>query len=269
MHSILVVVDFNETSKNCALYALELAKKVSCKSVILYHRFQVLNVANPMAGFDQVSSEPYAKNSIEAFEAFKNSLGNIPTDINLKMYHGATELIESIEQMIEAVDADLVVMGIEHHNNWLKEKFAHEDGIDVAKVVKVPVILVPESYKFSKLEQIIFLSDFDKVDAKTPVESITHFLQTVNVNTLEIAHIDKHHNAQQQQVLEKLFGTIQVKFTLINDDFNNGLVGFINNKNVDLIMALAVETNMWHAMFNSHTKHLANITNVPLLLTHK
>jgi hypothetical protein len=270
MNTLLVVVDFNETSKNCALYALQLAKYLQCSNVVLYHRFQVLNVANPLAGFDQISAEPYANDSVDAFEVFKQSLGNIPEGIHIKMYHGATELIDSIEQMIDTVGADLVLMGIENHGSWFKEKFGHEDGLDVAKVVKVPVILVPPTYSFINLDKVIFLTDLQKVDQYTPVQSITHFLAAAQIQTLNIVHIDFTHNAQQQTLLESLFNNkVAVKFHLINDEFNHAIDNFKNEQGVDIVIALAQETSMWQSLFNNHTKHLASHTQIPLLLTHK
>ena len=189
MKTILIPTDFSETSRNASLYAIKMASEIKIPKVVFYHYYETHLIYSPTGELDEISSiEPGRIKSIEGLTAFVDSLGKIPKDVEVEMYHGASSVNEGVQEVVNITQADLVILGIKS-GSILKDALFDWNTLSVIKLIKIPVLVVPSTATFKKYEKITFLSDFKNVE-NTPVHEINTLFEHGEVD-FSILHLQK------------------------------------------------------------------------------
>ncbi len=278
MKTILVPTDFSATAKNATDYAIELAKQIQAQRIILYNTYQTgFNViADPMIpALGALDLEALKEGSIEALENFKNELkDSVPANISLETISEFALLTDGIIELTKAENINLIVMGITG-GGALQENLFGSNTINVAKNVKVPVLIIPQNAKFVKFDSVLLACDFHKVVESTPVSPIKQLLDATKAK-LFVLHIDNINKENAQDVkfeslmLDTLFEGYHPEFHFSDDpDFTESINEFVVEKQIDLIITIPKKHGLFDNIFKrSHTKMLAFHSHVPLMVIH-
>ncbi len=261
MNTVIVPIDFSDTSLNAARYAVKLLAGHQGVEMILYHMFSKPNEE---------------ENSIENIENLKNEL--LQTDsVNITAYtEMGGDFVDELEKLVRHREADLVVIGITGRSS-LAQIFIGSNALRMAENKFCPVMIIPPNCQFREVKNVLLTSDLKDVMGTTPSVPIKKVLKTfqpnlhvVNVNEdTYIALSEEHENEKEK--LRKMFEEFNPEFYFLRlFDVDEAINEFANDKNIDLIISIQKEHSRFYRFFkSSHTKALAYQSTIPVLIVHE
>jgi nucleotide-binding universal stress UspA family protein len=277
MQSILVPTDFSPTSKNAARYALELARQLGIKRIVLYHSYEIPVTVDPlMPGVQMLDIESLKTNSEKSIENFELQIKAFAGDVEIDSVNEYGALADGLDEVCAKANAALVVMGITG-GSVMEEKLVGSNTVSVAKHTKVPVIIVPAGASFNRIGAVMLAGDFDKADTTIPVQRIKKILDQLQAKLL-VFHLEKKEpvtipsavmaeDYAMHGALEELHPAY---FFAQHNNFADSVNDFVHEHGVDLIISVPKEHGFFAGLFSeSHTKILAFHSHVPVMVVHK
>jgi nucleotide-binding universal stress UspA family protein len=273
MKTILVPTDYSKTAMNAADYAIEIAKIMKAK-VILLHVFDV-----PVA----VTDMPVVITTFEDFEKIKKEqLKKYESDLIAK--HGKSVSVSSvlkpgfindeIKDVVKDKKVDLIVMGITGAGR-LPELLIGSNASRVIKNVDCPTITVHENIKFKPIKKIAFACDYDEIEESHAISRLIEFTQLFKAKLLLINIVDPSEKASYKKeltgaLLEHIFDKVNHTVSFRKDeDVIGGINNFVDHHSIDLLVMLPKKHTLFSRLFHeSNTKKMAFHTHVPLLTIH-
>ncbi len=261
MDTVIVPVDFSDTSLNAARYAAKLLVGHPGVEMILYHMYVKPNEE---------------ENSVENIENLKNELLQTDT-VNITTFtEMGGDFVEELEKLTRHRQADLVIMGITGRSS-LAQIFMGSNALKMAENKFCPVMIIPPNCQFREVKNVLLTSDLKDVMGTTPSVPIKQVLKTfqpklhvVNVNEdTYIALSEEHENEKEK--LKKMFEEFDPEFYFLRlFDVDEAINEFANDKNIDLIINIQKEHSRFYRFFkSSHTKALAYQSTIPVLVVHE
>jgi nucleotide-binding universal stress UspA family protein len=270
MKKILVPFDFTDVSRNSAAYAAGLGKFFDAK-LVLFHSFQ-LPVVTAEASFIQYPVDEMYKENLELLKKERSKLQragamDLPIDCVVKAGLPGSNIID--EAIVQ--HADLIVMGITGRNK-LGEVLVGSNAVYTARNSEVPVLIVPEEAKYSKIKKIAFACDFDHTEEGTLLEDIQHlrFIFDAELDVVNIYDETKEPSLEKAitglSVENNLSHTAHKTFFINSDDPAEGLEEYLDHHKPDLMVIVPRKHNIVEGLFKeSMTKHMAFHSHIPLL----
>ncbi|MEO6168076.1 MAG: universal stress protein [Chitinophagales bacterium] len=187
MITILIPTDYSKNATNAIRYALQLTKKIPCKFIFLHGEVIPLT-PTPEASLvaiemdTELSRKELERYALNLFSELKMKI--IPKQVSYMV----TQAFTTSHQILEAISkskTDLVIMGARGASNMKKILFGSTTA-DVIAGATVPVITVPESYRYAPLNFFLHASDLKNLRIEL---GLTLPLAMLFNATLEVAHI--------------------------------------------------------------------------------
>jgi len=275
MNSILVPIDFSETSENGLNYAVGLANYLSFK-IILLHVDSIPLVNNEFQDLSYVIS----KSKEENLELLKNKAKQLKKDDfligDVDYFAESGDLKSTIEVFISEKNVDFVVMGITGHDTMLGKFLLGSNAVSLSREISVPLFIIPKNYKYKKINSIAYASNYDIAN-----KTITGLIKIKNINSifgslLNVIHvipnshlIDEEESNLDTFVEKKLEQTNHKTFILTNDNVSKAILDFIENHNVDIVVLEQNDYSFFENLFHvSATKEVAFKSPIPILTFH-
>jgi len=261
MKTVLVPVDFSDTSINAAIYATKMLTGIYGVNMLLYHVYE---------------KAEHATAAEKDLKSLKDSLfdeGIVKTQ--LLCQHG-TDLIACLEKHVRENKTDLVIMGITGKNK-IEQTFIGSNTLKAISKNLCPVLIVPPNAKFSKLKHITLASDFIHAPSVTIADVIKrvladHFakLHIVNVNPAHHVSITEAYQKVRDQMNE-LFKGYEHEFYFIGlYDLQETLNMFVKDHSIDMIITMPKDHSWFNSLLGgSHTKKMGYQSTVPVLAIHQ
>jgi nucleotide-binding universal stress UspA family protein len=272
-NAILVSTDFSATAKNAAAYALEFAKQAGISKMVLYHNYRVINVSDPLQGYEQmVVEDSFIEESSEKLNTYREALLPLAGNVQLEVYHSASVLAEGIKQTAALTGADLIIMGITG-GGPLKEKLIGSNTLTVSKHLAIPVIIVPPGARFTPVNEVLLVCDYKHIKDTLPANTIRLLAETFRPRlfVLNVEHNNKAYapdTPYQAFTLEELLQPYEPEYHFEdNEDFAAGVNNFAAARHIDLIVTVPKKHSFFESLFKeSPTKKLAFHTTTPLMV---
>lgn len=258
MNTVIVPVDFSETSLNAARYASKLLVGHYGVEMILYHCYD---------------KESDAEQCNEELQALKDELmKDCPVKISTFAEY-AKDFVEELEKFVRHRLADLVVMGITGRSA-IGQVFIGSNTLKMVETKACPVMVIPEKAAFTELKNVMLASDFKNVQSATPSAPIKNFLDTfrpnfhiVNVNENHYVAISEEYE-KERQALAEMFKEYAPQFYFLRlFDVEEALQLFADEKNIDLIILIQKIATLRQRLFKTNiTKHLSYQATMPILI---
>lgn len=261
MDTVIVPVDFSETSLNAAKYAAQLLTGHYGVNMVLYHSY---------------SKKADAEKATESLEELKRDLMK---DHIVKMEVLAREeddFVDGLEKTARHRKADLVIMGITG-KSALAQVFFGSNTLKMAERKACPVLIVPQQALFSPLKHVMLTSDFKNTVESTPSEPIKDFLDVfkpqlhiVNVDEELYISLSEHHD-KEKQAMQKMFDDYNPEFYFMRlFDIDEAINLFAESRNIDLvIMVQRNQSFIKRMLMGSRTKTLSYHSKLPILVMHE
>lgn len=261
MTTVIVPVDFSDTSLHAARYAAQLLVGHYGVTMILYH------------GYSKTSEAAEAEASLEALKSDLMKLYIVKIET---LAHQEDDFVAGLERAARHRRADLVIMGITGKSS-LAQVFFGSNTLKMAETKACPVLIVPENAPFTPIRNVMLTSDFKNTLTSTPSEPIKDFLNVFNPQ-LHIVNVDKDHYISltenyetEKQELKKMFEAYRPEFYFMRlFDIDEALNMFAEKMDIDLIIAIQKNHSFIEKMLKeSRTKKLAYHSKVPILVMHE
>ena len=261
MKDIIIPVDFSETSLNAARYAAEMFSGKADAHVMLYNMFEHEK--------DSATASQY----LDSLKAELEEKGVMNIECIKEQGH---DLIDCLGRLAYQKTAELIVMGISEKEEW-RQIFTGSNTLKMAEQNVCPVMIIPNEAKYTGIKNIALTSDFNNVDATTPVLAIKTVLEIFNAN-LHIVNVDNEHYVSltekylsERAKMQMMFAEFNPEFYFIGmNDFYEAINQFSKDRDIDLIIIIPKNHTFINTLFSSsHTKKLAFNSPVPLLAAHE
>jgi len=259
MTTVIVPVDFSETSLNAARYAAAFLKGHDGVTLLLYHSY---------AKGDEAAA------ALQQLESLKSELGN---EVNIDILnHEESDFVDGLERAARHRRANLVIMGITG-KSAIQQALFGSNTLKMAETKACPVLIVPEGATFTQMKNVMLTSDYKDTLNTTPSVPIKEFLSVYHPK-LHVVNVDKEHYIsltekyeKEKQDLRSLLGEFDPEFYFMRMfDIDEALNMFADDFKIDLI--IAVQRNhsfMERLLKTSRTKQFAYHSKLPILVIHE
>ena len=275
MNTILVPIDFSETSENALNYATSLANYLTANLILLHvDTFPVYNNEYELVTYT-------IKDSIEtSLELLKEKALKIKKDKlligDITYYAEAGELETSISEFITKKSIDLIVMGITGQSTKIGQTLFGSNSIKISRESKIPVFIIPKNCSYKKIENIAYACEYDKdIKEQTGLIQVKNIIAMFNANLNVLHVVPNNHLINQSEaetdlyVEQKLENINHKTFILTENNVSKALLDFINTHQIDLIIIEQKKHTFFHKIFYpSSTKEVAFNSPIPVLTIH-
>jgi nucleotide-binding universal stress UspA family protein len=281
MKDILVPTDFSTTAKNAARYALQLAEQIGAPKVIFYNAYSAPIIVDPMVPAVQLLNEENLKkdsqDALDKFQLFVKAF--CPKDCVVETYCEYALLNNGLNEVCQKTNSELIVMGITG-GGLLTEKLIGSNTLSVAKHSDVPVIIVPANSRFTRIEEVMLLSDFDKADDKIPMNPVRRIIELTKAKFF-VFNVEKEVDEFGVTYPSNVLGESYAVHTLLQDlnpeyhftknqHYMQAIDDFVKEHHIDLIITIPQKHSFFEKLFSSsHTKMLAFHSHIPLMVMHR
>lgn len=264
MKTMLVPVDFTETSKNAVRYAAEWAKAYGYERIILLKTLTASIYNNPLPSTEYVSvnQESLDQEREEAKQGLNDICSGlrdrIGTGIKVSVAVSELALVRSIMQIIENEQPQLIVLGSDNIN-YNSESYVAGSIINIAKISPVRVLIVPSHYAYKTVEKALVPVDFDRVETLDKIQKHTasspNFhpkLLVLNVDPKE-RYLNRDDNfTRKENILHGYLQNFAHELAYTNhQNIIDGLVTFADNNDIELIIALPGKHSFLYSLTHS------------------
>ncbi|MBC7696361.1 MAG: universal stress protein [Burkholderiales bacterium] len=275
MKSILVPLDFSETSDNALQYAIHLAKYLSA-DIILFHVIStaVFTNENDVLAYSMHDSMETSK-EVLIEKAGKLKQEHVFEGI-IKTFVEAGDFKTVFYDYMATYSIDLVVMGITEHSTKIGQLVFGSNAVSVSRESNVPVFIVPKTCTYSKINNIAYASEYDvHVTEQTGLIQIKYIVSLFDAS-LSVLHVipDNHlinelESMTDFYVEQKLEMTNHKTYILSEKKVSVALLDFIKNHDIDIIVLEQKKHSFLHDLiYPSITKDVAFSSPIPILTIH-
>ena len=275
MKTILVPIDFSESSDNAAAYAVALAKEIQA-GILLFHAY---HIPIPTAEMQSMVFPPpeFEKGNQERMDLYRSSLQeHAPKGVRIEARTTPGLAAEEIGDVLKKEDIDLVVMGIS-----VSEKVEHALlGSVTTKVLRdsapKPLLIVPSTARFKGLKTIALSLDYEKSPGPAVLAKLKELLRLFQSKLL-VVHVGAFKTpegdpAPEPEIqLENQLGDIEHTVHFVNSlDVVESLDKFSQEHQADLLIMIPRHHSLLGRIFHSsHTRKMVFHTHVPILALHE
>lgn len=261
MTTVIVPVDFSETSLNAAHYAARFLAGLAGMKMVIYHSY---------------SKDAEGENTGPRLEALKEELiktGAVDIEI---LNHKQDDFVTGLERAVRHRGADLVIMGITGKAAIAQVLFG-SNTLKMAATKACPVLIIPEHASFTRMENVMLASNFKDTLNTTPSVPIKKFLSIYNPK-LHVVNVDKDHYIsltekyeKEKQDLKELLADYNPEFYFMRlFDTDEAIDLFAHDCQIDLIIAVQKDHSFMEKLFSNHrTKKMTYHSKLPILVLHQ
>jgi nucleotide-binding universal stress UspA family protein len=263
MNKILVPVDFSDISMNALFYAIKLFESSNFE-ITLLHTYDMSSNAFSVKSMDRILADD-AKQQMETLldKVYKEEPGIV---LKTKILKG--DAIPAISKLGNSGAYDFIVMGTKGASG-LKEVFLGSVAGGVISKTKAPVLVVPGSYTFKTLNEIVFAVSGIVLSNKTVVEPLRK-LAKLHQCKIKVLHIDEGKMHDFEEVLKTIEDlNPSVTFAFGSGKINQRLNEFLIKNDAGLQCLIRGKKNIFSRIFDdSVTLKQTFNSPVPLLIIH-
>jgi nucleotide-binding universal stress UspA family protein len=260
MMTVIVPLDFSETSFNAAHYAAAMYKGRTDVQVILYHYHA--------SGEDTITSENYLK-------SLKEELAADCANIDYFQESG-DHFIDSLAAYAHVKGAYMVVMGLTGKTP-LAQRFSGTNTLRMAEKEICPVLIIPPDAKYKGIANVLIVSEMKFVEENPVLLAVKRVLQDFKP-ALHVLNVDSHHYISlttafkdERDKMNELLAEFNPEFYFMRlFDFHESVNLFVEDKAIDMIIIGPKHHNFFERLFKTqHTKTLVYQSKVPVLAVHE
>ncbi|MEO8174118.1 MAG: universal stress protein [Sediminibacterium sp.] len=270
MKTFLVLTDFSEAAYYAASYACVLAKQTGVSRLVLYHSYKAIITPGESIVYTGDEKELHSLADKAMQELTASLADQVPQGCDLR-YITNTYSLEEIDSVIDAENADMIVMGTTGKGK-LEEMVAGSHAITVCEISNVPVVLVPQGLRMVAPANIVFACDLKETE-RLPKEKITDLLDALQL-PLSILHVQKEDSdisadeSGERMEVTSWLGSYHPEYCdFENEDTATGILEFAEELSGPIILLIAKKHGFPSGLFHrSVAKQLAFHSTVPLVV---
>jgi nucleotide-binding universal stress UspA family protein len=271
MKKIAIPFDFSQVSVNALNYALSLFKNDSISIIHVSEGMfskDVSLVAEPI-----LTHEKALNNEITRMVINELGLKSFPSNVRIVILDG--EIVHAINKYVRSEYFDFVLLGTRDRYDLL-DRWIGTISLGLAKILDLPVYLIPRYSNFTGFKKVLVASDFHLKEEKI-IGSISKWNEEHHAY-IKFMHIQQNEQddfgEESDKIVNKLFEKEEPKYgfeisSLKSIDVSDSLLATAYNYHADLLIVLPEEQDFISALlFKSISKEMILKSNIPVLFLH-
>ncbi|HLA57242.1 MAG TPA: universal stress protein [Puia sp.] len=277
MKTILIPVDFTNTSDNASEYALAWSRNFEYDHIILLKSFYSSFYENILLTTEYVNvSQEHRENEMEMLRQRRQVFLDL-SDPGVKVSIAVSEkpLLRSIIDILESEKAELIVLGSDHLSHF-NNSFISSQVIEIAKASPVKVLIVPSICTFQSIQKVLVPIDLQAIGlleklARLEIKSTRLFdkeLIILNVDPKEKYTLRDKAFEQNENSLHGYLKNFRHEIHYSNNkSILTGVMDFLNEHPADLIVALSGRHSFLYSLTHkSISEAIYQGTSKPVLI---
>lgn len=257
---------------------MHLAEQIGNCRLLLLHVVRVgyYETILPSVNFTQYGDEDIQKHHNQVLRKLYmlkdrlSSFSDHKVPVDIKLEEGRLNAI--INEVNVQEDPVLVVIG-SNGSDDRGDKSLGNNTINIAKTSLKPVLVVPPTAVYRKIEKVILACDFRKITELLPVEDLKSFLKHFSAQ-LEILNVNPKgeqpsDDVQREQALfDRMLDGIQHSFYFTqHKNITKGIIDYANHSKAEIIVSLPKRYSFIESMLReSVSARLTYRSDKPVLL---
>ena len=259
MNHILVPIGSKENASNTLQYSIDFAKEIGAK-VFVFRAYKVLSKAGTFININDIlerETNVYIQTMISSV---------VPKGVDVKMISAKGGTIDSINAVHKELGIDLIIVG-PRSNSIKEEVFLGSTSGSIVKKTEIPVLIVPEHYKFSPFKLVLtaFKSGLlDDPGVLSPLQQINSHFKT-RINLLLVKTPDyKEEDLVVNDSLKALQNTFSISENMTTFQ---GVLEHFQSNNPDLLCVFRRKRGFFQKLWDKNTILKSEFhCSIPLLI---
>lgn len=269
MKTIIVATDFSTISDNATDYALRAAQVVQARVILFHLHFVSVHVSN--ARLSPAALQQSMDQNKEVLEKKAQALAaQFQVDVTAAWRTG--DFYAELAQLIDEVDADLVVMGMAKKS--VEQDLLGNTTTAAINKLKFPILAVPEEARFEGITKVLYACDIVKGVHARVLNQVRKLALSFGAE-VEIFHVsDKIKGLSEHELPPHLVNAFGDGLDGINYSYRNvasnavlnAIEQEVNEMNADVVIMVPYKYGFWGSLVHkSKTRALASGIQKPLL----
>ncbi|THU41843.1 universal stress protein [Niastella caeni] len=279
MKTLVVPTDFSSVSVNALNYAVDMAQAINAGIVLLHvYNVPVSFADGAVVPVEIVSVEELKRTAEERLEEIKRNLVQV-TSGQVQVYSEARlgDTIEELEKLCKSVQPLAIIMG-SHGATGLERIIMGSTTLNAIRHLKCPVIVVPPGTTYHGIKRIGLACDFENIVQSTPIDYIKSIvkefgaeLYVLNVKDKDDEETDVTEATMETAYLDAMLEENRPTYVqLTGKDVVEGIHGFAENNNLDLVMLIPKKHRFIDSLFHkSQSRELITHSHIPIVSIHE
>jgi nucleotide-binding universal stress UspA family protein len=259
MKHILVPIGFTESAQNTLQYAIDFASEIDAK-ILVFRAYSSKSKAGTMINVDGIierETNLYLRTMV-------NSVDRKNVDVKLISAKGSVS--KSVEVIDNELGIDLIIVGAK--SNSIKEGiFLGKTAGGLVKKTNLPILAVPEGYKYKTVKNILMAFKSGIVKSKTALNPLQFIVDKFkpSVNLLLVKTPDY---TDEDLVLDKDLGQLKTTLTITeNATTFQGVLEHFQTHKPDMLCVFRRKRGFFKKLWEKNTILKKEFhCNIPLLV---
>lgn len=261
MKTVIVPLDFSETSFNAAHYAANMYKNREDVTLILYHFFTDSDDRAMVNNYLESLRIELAVDSSTRTENYTESGDNF---------------IDCLSAFAHVRGAYMIVMGLTGKTK-LEQRFSGTNTLKMAEKNVCPILIVPEDASYVNINNVLITSQMKYVEDTPVLLAVKRVLNDFRP-AVHILNVDESHYISltsdfksERDKMEALLIDFKPEFYFMRlFDFHESVNLFTKDKDIDMIIIGPQHHSFYEKLFKTqHTKKMIYQSKVPVLAVHE
>lgn len=267
MKTIIVPTDFSETAENALNYAIEMAKLMDAKIILLH----VCETRKSKSNVKSPNTEEIEGKHAKALRLLEQHIKSTEPLIKFEICVQSKLIVKNIVEVAVEKNAELVIFGISESGDF-DESIVGSNTLKAISNLVTPVLMVPAKAKFKTPSKIVFAADYLELKNDRPLTALLNFVTFFNSNLfiMNVKGKDEKTSSKNiaafinvRKVLRKVSHSIH---HTVNENVVNGINEFVREIDAEIVAVIPHKHNIIYRLLNfSKTKKMTFYSHVPLL----
>jgi len=277
MKTLLIPIDFSDTSANVIRYATDFVKDVHVGRIILLKTYYTSMAAQLLPSIDyvQVNAEEIAdeRQKVESHVKFiaHKLLKKCSSCIKVESGISDLPLLRAIHEVINAEDPDLIMIGSDHSSREVHSPIG-EEVISIAKTSTVPVMIIPAGLHYQNIKKALVPCDFAAISRMALLKELRSSEKWLRpeliVLNVDPGKVNSIHAEENMEALKLMLESYAYRVYYSEDQNTvHGILDFSKHNDVQLIIALPGHYSFFNSLTHeSITNALEINANLPVMI---
>lgn len=259
MQNILVPIGSTESAQNTLQYAINFASEINAK-VFVFRAYSALTKAGTMINVDTIierETNLYLRTMVNAIDK-KN--------VDIKLISAKGSLVDSVASIDNNLGIDLIIVGAKS-NSIKEELFLGRTAGSLVKQTELPVLTVPDGYKYSPIKSTLVAFKSGIVKSKTALLPLQFIVKKFN-SQVNLLLVKTPNYKEEDLVINKDLDNLKSTLTVTeNGTTFQGVLEHIKTHNPDMLCVFRRKRGFFKKLWEKNTILKEDFfTNVPLLI---
>ncbi|MBE9463464.1 universal stress protein [Dyadobacter subterraneus] len=271
MKTILIPVDFSNTSSNALQFIADLNQNIDIEKIILLktHYVSIYSSIIP-SGYGQSNAEYILQERTETEEQLtltgQQLLKRCKAGVQIEVAVSDLPILRAIHDMIRDQSPTLLVLGSDASND---ESPLGEYVIEIAQISSIPVLIIPSASKYRKVERVLVPCGAGAIPQLPRLNRLRQMLPNPELVILNVDHKHTGDDENYRTQIKEMLGDFSYTVYYAQDkNIAKGILDFAKErKNIQLIVALPGKYSFFYNLTHQNiTEAITLNAKIPVLI---